>query len=483
MCTEEIMESAELSFDVFLRVIIPFGAANIFLMVLIYFTVVKVRLGDAYPFYVIFIVSFIVFLCGPLVNLLPIESTKLWFDIFRNLLLFSCGIPALLFALLKQTEIIISKPAYFLPFILGGTWSVFFLLSPPVLSLNTSDKLYWLPFFINLTSKDIYLSQIILIILLLVLPSLFLLTKKRNRYVTIHIYGVLTLAVFMFLGLLFMQWQVYYAGSSITAFIWCWAVYKDIQQTNNRIKSYQAHQKSFAKAQFSSSIKVHFTEYYPENLNENYPFKERTELLDVIVNSKSDNFLPRLFNLQKALKSYTQSNCDIYRVRVKEVLFMIFDSFIFSSGNSNALLKKLEVIGGELDQSNSIESIDVILLHEVKMFIVEELPCTEVDFDVLLIDKIKKYILSHYHQDISIKDITQQVGASRSHIMKVFKKLTEITINQYLVEVRINKSKTLLLSKSVTATAFEVGFNNSAYFSTVFKKQVGLTPKEYQQSV
>ncbi|WP_374761402.1 helix-turn-helix domain-containing protein [Pseudoalteromonas sp. MM1] len=74
------------------------------------------------------------------------------------------------------------------------------------------------------------------------------------------------------------------------------------------------------------------------------------------------------------------------------------------------------------------------------------------------------------------------MGASRSHTVKVvFKQLTASTINQYLADVRINQAKLLLLTKTVTETAYAVGFNNSAYFSTVFKKHTQLSPKEYQQ--
>ncbi|MER2490742.1 helix-turn-helix domain-containing protein [Catenovulum sediminis] len=49
--------------------------------------------------------------------------------------------------------------------------------------------------------------------------------------------------------------------------------------------------------------------------------------------------------------------------------------------------------------------------------------------------------------------------------------MTRCSINQYLIDVRINKSKDLLITMSVTETAFEVGFNNSAYFSIVFKNK------------
>ncbi|MER2492799.1 helix-turn-helix domain-containing protein, partial [Catenovulum sediminis] len=100
-----------------------------------------------------------------------------------------------------------------------------------------------------------------------------------------------------------------------------------------------------------------------------------------------------------------------------------------------------------------------------------------------LVDKIKTFILSQYNRDISINDMANEIGASRSHINKTFKNITAQTINQYLFDVIINKSNDLLITMSVTETAFEVVFNNSAYFSTVFKKQTGKTPKEYQQSI
>lgn len=65
--------------------------------------------------------------------------------------------------------------------------------------------------------------------------------------------------------------------------------------------------------------------------------------------------------------------------------------------------------------------------------------------------------------------------------MRRFKQETGQTVNQHLTQVRIENAKRLLASISVTETAFEVGFNDSNYFSTVFKKQTGHTPNGFKK--
>ena len=95
---------------------------------------------------------------------------------------------------------------------------------------------------------------------------------------------------------------------------------------------------------------------------------------------------------------------------------------------------------------------------------------------------VKEFIEQNYTRDLGVDDISDAAGISRSHCMKLFKEQTGLTVNQYLTEVRICSSKRLLLSKSVTDTAFAVGYNDSNYFSKVFKKHTGLSPVQYQQS-
>nr|WP_240920122.1 helix-turn-helix transcriptional regulator [Pseudoalteromonas sp. SA25] len=92
------------------------------------------------------------------------------------------------------------------------------------------------------------------------------------------------------------------------------------------------------------------------------------------------------------------------------------------------------------------------------------------------------YIENNYFKDINIDTVALSVGVSRSCLVKQFKLATNETINNKIIEVRIEQAKKVLLKKSVTETAYEVGFNNSNYFATVFKKRTNCTPKQFKST-
>ncbi|WP_111977575.1 helix-turn-helix transcriptional regulator [Algibacillus agarilyticus] len=474
------MVYTELDWHTFLRAIIPFIAANVYLMVLIYFTLVRARIGSAYAYFATFMACIILFLSGPLINIMPIENGKRWFDLVRNVLLFSLGMPALVYGLFIQAQITVRREIFIIPILLGMAWSLLFVIAPPFY-YHHLDQQPWPKVFESITNQDIYNAQILLVTIQLLLPSLFILYRPIKRYVAILVYAVLLLYTCICIGNIFQKWVVYYAGSALTAIIWASAIYRDIQMTNEKVKQHYLHQSSLAIAQYAAPSNTHFTEYYPKKINESYPFKERAALIETVAFARGALVADRVQNLLHALKSFSQHNLATYRVRAKEVLFMLFDSLIFNSGNAATLIKQLEEKGQALEACTSFTQIDDIIQHEAKFLASLSGKTEDSPADSALVDRIKTFILSHYHKDISLNDIADEIGASRSHITKNFKNLTAQTINQYLIDVRINKSKELLLTQSITNTAFDVGFNNSAYFSTVFKKQTGCTPKEYQR--
>ncbi|SFD65833.1 two-component system, response regulator YesN [Paenibacillus catalpae] len=100
-----------------------------------------------------------------------------------------------------------------------------------------------------------------------------------------------------------------------------------------------------------------------------------------------------------------------------------------------------------------------------------------------VIKQVKEYIVSHYNNEqLSLKIIANHVRISPSHLSKVFSQETGQTLTEYLTQIRIGKAMELLKttrSKSFEI-AFEVGYNDPHYFSNLFKKMTGMTPKEYR---
>ncbi|WP_212391904.1 response regulator [Sporosarcina beigongshangi] len=112
----------------------------------------------------------------------------------------------------------------------------------------------------------------------------------------------------------------------------------------------------------------------------------------------------------------------------------------------------------------------------------------ETHYDRLEADKIhqiKHYISEHSHQDISLDVLAQRVNLSPIYISKMFKEKLGINYIDFLTECRIEKAKKLMRDPelSLKEITFEIGYNEPNYFSKVFKKMCGVSPKEYRKTL
>ena len=95
------------------------------------------------------------------------------------------------------------------------------------------------------------------------------------------------------------------------------------------------------------------------------------------------------------------------------------------------------------------------------------------------------YIGQHYgEQNISVSSIAQHLGLSESHLSHLFRKETDYTILNYLTRYRIHKAMELLRDcrLKVYEIAERVGYRDITYFSSTFKKVVGMSPSEFQDT-
>ena len=101
-----------------------------------------------------------------------------------------------------------------------------------------------------------------------------------------------------------------------------------------------------------------------------------------------------------------------------------------------------------------------------------------------IIEKAKIYIQENYqNEEMSLQSVASNVNVSSNHFSAIFRKETGETFIDYLTEVRMNKAKDLLTCTSMKTSeiGFEVGYRDPHYFSYIFKKMVGMSPKEYRR--
>lgn len=100
-----------------------------------------------------------------------------------------------------------------------------------------------------------------------------------------------------------------------------------------------------------------------------------------------------------------------------------------------------------------------------------------------LIHQAKEYIEQHYADpELSLNTVAAQVSLSASHFSVVFGQETGHTFKECLTELRINRAKELLRMTGLRSAdiAYQVGYNDPHYFSSVFKKHTGLSPSEFR---
>ena len=101
-----------------------------------------------------------------------------------------------------------------------------------------------------------------------------------------------------------------------------------------------------------------------------------------------------------------------------------------------------------------------------------------------MIDEVERathYFNENYNQPISIEKYAAEHNFTPSWFIQNFKQVTKMTPLQYIVSLRITNAMNLMdnTSYNVTQIAAAVGYDNPLYFSRLFSKHTGMSPRQY----
>lgn len=101
------------------------------------------------------------------------------------------------------------------------------------------------------------------------------------------------------------------------------------------------------------------------------------------------------------------------------------------------------------------------------------------------VNKALKYMRQHCSENPSRDEVAKVAGLSSAHFSRLFSSVTGNTFKKTLFDLKIKLAQDYLKESdlSITSIAFDVGFSDSNYFSSVFKKIVGLTPLQYRKKI
>lgn len=151
--------------------------------------------------------------------------------------------------------------------------------------------------------------------------------------------------------------------------------------------------------------------------------------------------------------------------------------------NLNTLIRELEE--KNLNYELACKSILTLFLIQVMRNTSSDIFITE-NFEKINIEcmKIKNYIDSHYSENITLDFLSNLTYVNKFHLVHLFTKEMGISPINYLINKRIDESKNLLSTTnySIRDISSIVGFSNSSYFSQMFKKITGISPKDFRSN-
>jgi len=100
-----------------------------------------------------------------------------------------------------------------------------------------------------------------------------------------------------------------------------------------------------------------------------------------------------------------------------------------------------------------------------------------------IVENVVQYIWNHYQEELTLTGLAHEFFLAPTYLARKFRNKKNISVMQFLEECRIRKAAELLKESelSITEVAGQVGYTDTNYFSRVFKKVHGKTPKDYRR--
>ena len=97
--------------------------------------------------------------------------------------------------------------------------------------------------------------------------------------------------------------------------------------------------------------------------------------------------------------------------------------------------------------------------------------------------RLLSWIEEHFSEHITLEDLARVSGMNEKYVCRIFKEYTSRSPMRYINELRIDCAchEMTANKKSITQAAYDCGFNDSGYFSKLFKRYKGMTPGEYKK--
>lgn len=241
-------------------------------------------------------------------------------------------------------------------------------------------------------------------------------------------------------------------------------------------------QKNNEKLLQQSRINESIQRYKAENPYPHpYPYEKEKELINK-VKFGSVHEANAILNDLLGYVLFSQGNSlDSMKTRALELCALLSRAAIEGGAPTDSILKLNNHFLKNLQQITTLDTLCHKLQEIVETFS-ESMFNYAPSKNSELIKKAIGYIYEHFNTPLTLEETAESVHLHPSYFSSLFKQSTGSSFKEYLNMIRIEESKRLLSNTdfSIIDVAVAVGFDDQSYFSKVFKKYTGLTPKQFR---
>ncbi len=251
--------------------------------------------------------------------------------------------------------------------------------------------------------------------------------------------------------------------------------------TDNRRQFIINQEKLYQQSRINESIQKYKSSGLTARPNSTYPYDKEKQLLTRVRTGNIQDAKAILNDLLGYTLFAEGNNLQNIRPRALELASLLSRAAIEGGAPTDSTLK----INNEfLKHLQSDMSIDDLCYHlqEITEAFTESMFGQTKEKSSETMKKAIRYIALNFASDISLVKVADYVGLNPSYFSTYFKQMCGSSFKEYLNMVRIEEAKRLLANTdyAILDIAIAIGFENQSYFSKVFKKFTGLTPKQYR---
>ena len=181
--------------------------------------------------------------------------------------------------------------------------------------------------------------------------------------------------------------------------------------------------------------------------------------------------------------TYNKNNLERIKPRITELVVIISRAAVDAGANVKDIFLINENYNSNIEHFQDLEDLSVWVSNMLQRFISLTFEFEKVKHaDVVY--KVIEFIKENYHRHIPLDEIAEITYMSKTYLSTLFKKETGYSISEYINGIRVERAMTLLIDSDIQIVdiARMCGFEDQSYFTKVFRKITGSTPKKYRES-